>query len=336
MENYSLSSDETIVLTTQSIVVDGIRYEGILTNRRLILFPEGDRQAPIRDISLATIGSATAGENALREPTITLSLTSPDGVLLTIQLVFIRLVSEDRNHQFDEWVRRLKERIRITIEPLSGTNAAPVQRSGERDLAVPQDLSAAKNHHDPRMMPRIPSYVFRPPHPVVRPPEANLGKILIFIIVIALCATGVLVGVRFLSIPASIPSASSPVPQALGQAPADPVTVPHQSLTPAPARTLTTVSSPQLIIPPSGIWVRIQYPGNYTGFVGALGRMREVNNTGDRFFQIPATGGIIEMEVQKMDGSGDLLAVEIYKDGGLVKRTSTTKPHGTVFFNADV
>jgi len=93
----------------------------------------------------------------------------------------------------------------------------------------------------------------------------------------------------------------------------------------------TPSSPPQMLVPPSGVWVHVHYPGNFTGTVGSTkGGLREVNTTGEQYYQVPARDGIVDVSLQKQEGSRDELAVEVYMDGSLVTRSNTTAPKGTV------
>jgi len=335
MEHLYLSPDETILLTSQNIVVDGIRHEAVLTSRRLILIRGDDVKAPVRELPLAGIGSAIAGENALREPTITLTLTSPEGVLQTLQLVFIRLASETKNYQYDEWISRLKELITVTVEePVRASSATFHEVLAEEPGAT--DLPRSDRNPVPGGLPQVPGYVFRPPKPVVVPQDTNISKIAVIVIVVAVVAIGALVIAPFLQTTktAAPYGAPAPTPSHSGSP------VPTMTSTPAPSQAVTsdmtkpTPLTSQFTIPSYGVWVHIQYPGTFFGSIGSRGSMREVNSTGNRFYQIPATEGIIEAEITKADGSGDLLMLELYKDGGLVRRMNSTKPHGVLYLNA--
>jgi hypothetical protein len=55
-----------------------------------------------------------------------------------------------------------------------------------------------------------------------------------------------------------------------------------------------------------------------------------VNATGDRFYQILANDGIIDISIGKQEASGDPLTVGIYKDGALVKQSNTSTPRGII------
>jgi hypothetical protein len=115
-----------------------------------------------------------------------------------------------------------------------------------------------------------------------------------------------------------------------GTANAPAATIAIQQTT-APEVTPTPSSPPQMLVPTSGIWVHVQYPGNFTGTVGSTrGGLREVNTTGEQYYQVPARDGIVDVSLQKQEGSRDELAVEVYMDGSLVTRSNTTAPKGTV------
>ena len=91
MDNLNLKSDEAVIQKTQTIIIDGVRYEAVLTGRRLILV-ESETGRIHEDIPLADISGATSGVNKLREPVITICFNAPDGGKRTLELIFIRLV----------------------------------------------------------------------------------------------------------------------------------------------------------------------------------------------------------------------------------------------------
>jgi hypothetical protein len=95
-------------------------------------------------------------------------------------------------------------------------------------------------------------------------------------------------------------------------------------------------SLPQTIIPPSGVWVRVVYPGNFLGSIGANGQMKNVNSTGDRFYQLPIASGMIDGSVEKQDGSVKNLIIEVYKDGVLISQSFTSTPRGVVDIHTEV
>jgi len=100
--------------------------------------------------------------------------------------------------------------------------------------------------------------------------------------------------------------------------------------------TILNQTTPQEIIPSSGVWVRASYAGTYIGLIGTPGNQIEVNDTGDHFYQIPTGAKTVAAALQKKDGSGDRIILEIYKNGVMVKRESTTTPKGIVEIQLDL
>jgi hypothetical protein len=93
---------------------------------------------------------------------------------------------------------------------------------------------------------------------------------------------------------------------------------------------------PPVIIPTTGVWVRVIYSGNFTGTVGTTGKMRLVTGSGDQFYQVPTIDGTVEALIQKLDGSGNTLTTEVYKNGQMVKRGTITAPRGTIDLRVDL
>ena len=93
---------------------------------------------------------------------------------------------------------------------------------------------------------------------------------------------------------------------------------------------------PQVIIPPNGVWVRVIYSGSFTGTVGTAGKMAQVTGSNDQFYQIPTIDGIVQALIQKLDGSGNVLTTEVYKNGTMVKNGTITAPRGTLDLRVDL
>ena len=110
-----------------------------------------------------------------------------------------------------------------------------------------------------------------------------------------------------------------------------PVSVPvTESATPVP----TAASLYNL--PRTGVWVHVLYPGDYSGYVSSNGQQKEVNSTGEQFFQLPMTRGVVDASIAKSDKSGNTLAVEVYRNGELVDLANTTTPQGVVEIHTSV
>ena len=110
--------------------------------------------------------------------------------------------------------------------------------------------------------------------------------------------------------------------------------IPEQ--TPTPLVTPLPSTRPVIPVPETGVWVRIRYEGNFAGQVGLSGGLRQVSGTGDQFYQIPTINGVIDVTVEKLDGSRNVLAVDIYKNGTLVKNSTVATPRGTIDIHVDL
>jgi hypothetical protein len=103
---------------------------------------------------------------------------------------------------------------------------------------------------------------------------------------------------------------------------------PTLQLTPQTAQ--LTPQTTAVIIPPTGVWVRVNYTRAYNGWVGIPGSLREVSGSGDQFFKIPVGEGIVQAQIYKPDSSGDTITVEIYRDGKVIGNRTTSTPRSTV------
>lgn len=105
--------------------------------------------------------------------------------------------------------------------------------------------------------------------------------------------------------------------------------------TPSPTAIVTS-PAPQVIIPKTGVWVRVQYAGNYTGSVTAGAYFRSIEGSGDRFFQLAAKSGILSVIIQKEDTSGNRLTVDVYQNGTSIGHGTTIAPKGEVNFQSEL
>jgi hypothetical protein len=132
-----------------------------------------------------------------------------------------------------------------------------------------------------------------------------------------------------------------------GITPTPTITVPATTIPPTPATTaaVTTVmptATPQQVapssasVPPTGVWVKVTYTGQFTGTVGTPGRLNDVVPNGGNLYQVPTKDGPVVVSIQKSDGTSAELTIEVYKDGVLMKRAATNAPKGTVEFEASL
>jgi hypothetical protein len=170
----------------------------------------------------------------------------------------------------------------------------------------------------------------QPPAPGGKKP--NYLAIGIIIIAILPIIAGMVIVANMMAAPSGISGATPTI-----------TTVVTTISTPKPQLTLTpeetTILAPgqtQLMIPPSGVWVRASYSGTYIGLIGTPGNQVEVTGTGDKFYPISTSDGIVAAVLQKKDNSGDKIILEIYKNGVMVKRDTTTTPSGIVEIQLDL
>ena len=173
-----------------------------------------------------------------------------------------------------------------------------------------------------------------PPQPVPEPAgkKPNYLAIVILIIAILPILAGLVIVANIMSGPSGGPATTIPVTTVATTLP----TPPTQSiLTPAVTSTITPGPT-QVMVPPNGVWVRASYPGNYIGLIGTPGNQLEVSGTGDKFYPISTSDGIVAAALQKKDGSGEKIILEVYKNGVMLKRESSVTPKGIVEIQLDL
>jgi hypothetical protein len=173
-----------------------------------------------------------------------------------------------------------------------------------------------------------------PPHPVpgTAGKKPNYLAIAILIIAILPILAGLVIVANIMSGPSGGPAPTTPIITVATTIP----TLPPQS-THTPVVTQTIIPGPtEVMIPPNGVWVRASYPGTYIGLIGTPGNQLEVSGTGDKFYPISTSDGIVAAALQKMDGSGDKIILEVYKNGVMLKRESSVTPKGIVEIQLDL
>ena len=116
MGDPELRSDESVLLRTQGIYVKSIPFEGILTNKRIILVDRTTNILPQKEIPLVTLKDFQAGENAIRDQIITLSVLAKTGETRQMILTFSRQTGGNRIKERDDWLRVLKENTSSSFE----------------------------------------------------------------------------------------------------------------------------------------------------------------------------------------------------------------------------
>jgi len=230
----------------------------------------------------------------------------------------------------------LSESMPMPVSPETHTGPAPT--GSQAEPATPVIWPVLQKTDSPLAPPPEPAPVVpESPPPLPSPPPAsrlsgNLAIVLIVIVILAFIA-GLIIASN-LSQGQTVPGANAtPVKTT-------PVTTPA---TPKPTTVKTVVmtttiasQSTQMQVPSTGVWVRVLYPGTYTGFVGTPGNQKEVTDTGDHVYSISTGDGIVAVSLQKNDGSADKIIAEVYKNGIMVKTSSTVTPRGIVEIQFDL
>jgi len=110
-----------------------------------------------------------------------------------------------------------------------------------------------------------------------------------------------------------------------------PVPTPSLPVTPVPIPSTPVTAAPTpVVIPATGIWVRVTYPQDYYGRLGNPGSLREVGGSGDRLYQMNTGDRLVQVQMYKTDNSGNTLSVEIYRNGVSITQRTTSSPMGFI------
>ncbi len=178
-----------------------------------------------------------------------------------------------------------------------------------------------------------------PESPPPAPPSATVSKlpgtlaIAVLVIVVLAFIAGLIIAANFTAEQPVSGVNVTPVKTAMVTTPATPRLTTVQT-----TAIITAVSTEpaRALVPSMGIWVRITYPGTYTGLIGTPGNLRDVTDTGEHLYSISTNDGIVSISVQKNDGSADKILAEVYKKGVMVKNGSTTTPRGILEIQFDL
>jgi len=333
MDNLNLDSDESVIYTTQKLIIGGVSHEAALTGKRLILVGSGTG-TPREDIPYRDIRLAASGTNTLREPVIFITAGSPDGTTRETEIVFIHQPGGLNVRDRDRFITALRD---LKVPVAAGPSLAPPLPTGMRGPAG----SLPPVAEEPPARPAVPEMsIFGMSRSTELPPEESTGRAPIWIIAVVFLIIGVLIAGIFIggigretiqapsqNTPAGAEAAATPAP---GASPT-PVSTPVPTATTIPAWVLQPDDTP-----PNGIWVRITYPGHFTGSLKAQGWNSEVNTSGTFLYQLPVHDTTIEGTIEKQDGSAGALDVEILNGGTVVSKSTTTKPYGTVELHVNV
>jgi hypothetical protein len=336
-----LSSNESIILSTNNVIVNTVPAEAILTNERLMLVDARHAELRPQDIPFHAIETVTIGENSDQDPMLSLSLVTGPGVTQAMGIVFPQSPRVRRIAERDEWATRLKE-LSIISAREGGRRAmtilppwvpGPLPDDTGAGAAAASGPEAELKFRNPPLAPR------KPREPAASKNRMAIAAVVVFV-VIALAAGA------YLFAPSLFGKGKTPLPpvtpaptEALTTVPTPiPTMVATPAVTTAAIAPLTTAppATAELVIPQTGVWIQVKYDGSFSGSAGAPGRYRDITGTGNHVYQLPAKEEMVWATVQKEDNTGKKLTVEIYSEGKLIKSGSVSAPKGAVNINADL
>jgi len=333
-----LSSNESIILSTNNVVVNSVPAEAILTNERLMLIDTRHAELRPQDIPFHAIETVTIGEDSGSDPMLSLSLVTGPGVTLSMGIVFPQQTKMKRLAERDEWANRLKELSIVTVRDGGSKSVDLVPPWVPGPLPEPANAGAApapaaeeeSKFRNPPLMPR------KPREPAAPENRTAIAAVAIVIIVIALVAGAYLFAPSLLGAGGSPLQPATPVPTVAETTVPTPVATPGITVPSAVPATAGPTAVPHIIIPQNGVWLLVKYEGSYSGSAGAPERFRDIAATGDKAIQLPVKDEVVLATIQKQDNTGGLMTVEIYKEGKMVKSGSVKSPKGTVSISADL
>ena len=86
----------------------------------------------------------------------------------------------------------------------------------------------------------------------------------------------------------------------------------------------------QVIIPQDGVWVRVDYPGSYYGWVGNPGSLQGVTGSSEQIYKVREEDGVVQVQIYTDDNSGNTLTVEVYRNGDLIERRTRSIPMSSI------
>lgn len=335
-----LSSNESIILSTNNVVVNAVPAEAILTNERLMLIDTRHAELSPQDIPFHAIETITIGEDGRSDPVLTLSLVTGPGVTISMEITFPQLPKMKRMAERDEWANRIRE---LSIVTIRAAGARPVEilppwvpgplpetPGPGTPAAGPITAETESKFRNPPLMPR-------------KPRESEKSKMrpgiaagVAVIIILALAAVAYIIAPSFFGGGGTPLHTPTPVPTPSLTASVTSLPTTEPAATAQPALSRTPVPPAVLTPPETGVYLRVTYDGKFNGTAGAPGRFRDIDDSGNHLYQLSVRDMIVRATIQKKDTGGGKLTAEIFSDGTMIKSGSTGAPRGIVDISVDL
>jgi len=116
-------------------------------------------------------------------------------------------------------------------------------------------------------------------------------------------------------------SGSSPSPSAVS---------PGTTINAAAIKELPTIN-----VPLTGVYVKVNYLGSFSGTYGANGEMVKTSDSGEKVYEVVNATGKVSADFRKTDSSTKAhdLTVEIWKDGTVLKSAKDATPKAEVIID---
>jgi len=312
----------------------------------VVSFPVPPDEEKIPDTAIDTaITEASAAGEISAEPETTSGAEKPFALILHDALKSL-LSSEEK--------KELQDSLPSSEPPGEETEVPQQEEPESPELQTPSELEIVESptlvKEDSELSGMItskpvdiaepgqePSGQAIPQIPKSPPPTRGSGsqrQTLILVMTILLIILGIGIGVVFYSHDYPSP-AQEPVPfptpsQQQTSLPQTPVqqTTPQQTTVPQTTVQITEAPTP-VVIPLDGIWIRVVYTGNYYGRVGNPGSLQSVKGSGDQIYKIKSDG-LVQIQINKNDNTGNPLTVEIYRNGELMMHQVRSAPMGSI------
>jgi len=121
MDDPELYGNERILIRTANVHVKSISFEAILTNKRIIFVNRAKNILSQKEIPLVTVQNVEAGENAIRDTLITLTVVTNSRERKQMVLTFSRESGGNRAKERNEWIQLINENITPSFEQVVRT-----------------------------------------------------------------------------------------------------------------------------------------------------------------------------------------------------------------------
>jgi hypothetical protein len=136
MGDPDFRSNEKVLLRSDGVNVKSVPFEATLTDRRIVLVDRARNVLPQKDIHLSAIRQIATGENAIRDPTLTVYVAANNNETRQMVLTFSRDSGGNRAKERDEWKKFLEYYI-PRAPPASVPPAPEPAASYRNDAAIP-------------------------------------------------------------------------------------------------------------------------------------------------------------------------------------------------------